>query len=464
MGSFIKTSAWVLMCSGLFSSALSLAQTFPYATRTLGYSGLGTTIEGDVRSIGMAGATLGLADHLSATRQNPAGLAMTTEGFGLVVFGNTIADQNIQSMANPNSHLSLGVGGNFHPWGFALGSSPMFHEGQTYNGVLIDLITTEWRLSVARLLFDNHLALGTSLLIGDALQQFGTNAQHSYAVGATFSALVQLPQRWLVGLTFTPRMNYSGGSSTATIAGIANPFQGVSSPERAGLGVGWIPNRFFRAGFSVNVLGTTPGIALLRDQTAWVGQTVTLQPRLGVAYSLIDFRDFSLRALVGAYWEASRIVDLPSRLHFTGGLEVRPWVLEFGWAVDFSPGYQNMLFLGGLDVVRLMQKLEFLPSDPQPPYGGTLPRMSVPSELGLPRAINSSWRPGALEKQGILELGKQIPQNIEKKIGKTGDQIQKGFEKAVENFENRVRDRREQQRKASEREDRWRKKTKRTTH
>ena len=93
----------------------------PYSTRTRAYSGISTTVRGDIRTVGMAGATVGLADTYLAAVDNPAGLAMTMNTGDLNFTRNWIYDSNVQDGLTPITSNSMGAALNMHPWGFSIG-------------------------------------------------------------------------------------------------------------------------------------------------------------------------------------------------------------------------------------------------------------------------------------------------------------------------------------------------------
>ena len=91
--------------------------TLPYSTRTLSFSGLGTTVHGDLRTVGMGGASAGLADTFAAALDNPAGLAMTV-GIGDIHFAtDSIADGNIQTRRHADYDEELRPGAEPVPMG-----------------------------------------------------------------------------------------------------------------------------------------------------------------------------------------------------------------------------------------------------------------------------------------------------------------------------------------------------------
>src|SRR3954468_20102537 len=96
-------------------------EALPYTTRTQPFTGWSGTARGDIRTVGMAGATVGLADTFLATGDNPAGLAMTLNGGDLSFSSNNVYDAHIQNFDDAVSSNAYGVALPVYPWGFGLG-------------------------------------------------------------------------------------------------------------------------------------------------------------------------------------------------------------------------------------------------------------------------------------------------------------------------------------------------------
>ena len=64
------------------------ADPLPYTVRTQPYNAWPTTVRGDIRTVGMAGASVGLGDTFIASTANPAGPAMTLQGADLSYTSN----------------------------------------------------------------------------------------------------------------------------------------------------------------------------------------------------------------------------------------------------------------------------------------------------------------------------------------------------------------------------------------
>lgn len=402
--------------------------TLPYVTRTHPYNGFSTTVSGDVRTVGMSGATVGLPDSFLSSNSNPAGLALLMPDADAHFVNNAVSDGHVQDRANPLHTGSLGLAAAFYPWAVSFGYVTTSREGMPYRLLnsaeipTIGITTREYRLAVSRVLFSNRVSLGASLNLGQAEEQFEyelsslpTASSIDHSVGATFGLLGQVSRHWLVGLSYTLPIRYEFARPAGAGTPIAGFYQPVVTPARAGLGAGWVPNRFFRTDISFFLVGRTGGAMLLRDDTTQVGEKVTLQPRAGAAYIFADFEEFRGTLFGGSYLEMSRIEGRPSRLHFTSGIEVKPWIFTLGFGLDFAPNYSNLLTGIGIDIIRVATKLKIIPKPYSPPRRGLLPDPTGLSDEGLARGLVEHWKPRGPD-MNVIKVIREIPDRAEKQV------------------------------------------------
>src|SRR4051812_35982784 len=106
----IRKLILISIALAFFESTFTFAiDTLPYATRTHSYNGWSTTPQGDLRTVGMAGATIGLADSFMAASGNPAGLAMTLKDGDSTFSSNSFQDGNKQSFDSIMSANNVGA-------------------------------------------------------------------------------------------------------------------------------------------------------------------------------------------------------------------------------------------------------------------------------------------------------------------------------------------------------------------
>lgn len=418
-----------VQASLLCASGQSFAETslLPYKKRTLGYSGWSSTIRGDIRTLGMAGAMVGIGDTFIASGYNPAGVAMTNRSLSLQITGNAIHDGEVQRYDQTLTSYNLGLAASLYPWGLSVGYWSPQNEGQMYRfeedgeRFYPDFRTREYRVSLSRLFFEDRLSFGVSALLAQADKRVefpdspesGTS-HHGYAPGVHLGLMYRLPRNLLLGLTYSNPIDIRSDSSTNPSPMLQGFFQTVKIPYRLGAGVGWVPNPFFRAGLDFYLIGKTHDVALLSDETRKVGQEVTIQPRLGFSYTLFETKRLMLEIAGGTYYEMSRILGAPHRWHATGGLQLSGWLLNFGWGIDNAPNYVNYIYSFGIDVVRTMRKLDLIPQD-RSISGGFMPSPWKVSETGLSRplcAATATTEAPANESADILKIGQELPEKL----------------------------------------------------
>ena len=426
---------WAVLSFCAWSIPLAkAADILPYTTRTRSYSGWSTAVQGDLRTVGMAGATVGLANTFLAVLDNPAGLAMMVNGADSNFVSNTITDGQVQSLTHPLNAYQFGVAASLYPWGFGFAYRSRTHEGQPYefqnspgSSANMMVSTGDIYFSAARVFFDDRLSIGASLIAAQADERIEpqptTLPYQSYTVSASLGASVQLPSHILLGMSYSLPYSYDFSAPSTATPSLPGFFQSIHTPYRIGVGVGWIPNRFFRGDFSTMIVGPSENAALLRDESIRVGQNLTLQPKLGFAYHFLDLPDVKATVYWGTYYEVSRIQSDPNRLHATTAIEVSPWILALGAGLDISDNYRNFLLSFGLDILKVMQKLEIVPPLWHPPYAGFAPSAFRRSDEGLPRPL---VKDGSMQAPPVnaVEIGLAIPKNLEKKAGQLGKKIE----------------------------------------
>ena len=415
----------------------------PYLSRTKSFSGYNSSVRGDIRTIGMAGATVGLADTFIAATYNPAGLAMALDNADANFANMRVHDNAVQNYASTLYTDNFGACMADYPWGLSLGYVTPYTEGAIYspasspsNGLELEVQIRELHLGIARSFMENRFSLGVDMILGRAYELVNPlldptqgGSTHSYAVGGTAGAVYKLPDRLLLGLSFSMPMHYAGdtsGQATSALPGFLKP---VEVPGRVGLGLGWIPNRYFRADLTTFLIGNTPNTALIRDESSTVGNRATVQPHFGMAYNFSDFREFKATMFLGSYYEVSRIQGAPNRMHATWGVEIHPWLLTIGWGMDTADSYDSYLASVGVDLIRLMGKLDLIPKPWRPAEGGFLPNPFRMSSEGLARPLDPEWRPHGEDLNpfrvgwGIPGKLRDVPEKLPQKLLDTGDDL-----------------------------------------
>jgi|GEM_PF-964563 len=418
------------------SGALSIvhATVLPYATRTRPFSGWSSTVRGDIRTIGMAGAMVGLADTFIASTDNPAGLSMTLRNVTIQLAGNKLKDGNLQDFDQSIRSSNIGIAGGAYPWGFSVGWWTPTSEGQIYNlpttnaRVDASVKVREFRFSAARVFFNNRLSLGSSFILGQAVhgldfpdQAFPDEALHSYGITASFGLMWRTWNRILIGVAYNLPVLFPSDVVAHPSNGIADFNQPIKVPWHLALGTGWIPNRLFRLGTALYFVGKTQGAALLSDNNRLAGESPTVQPRIGANYVWAEFKDLKSDISMGMYLEPSRTAGNAMRFHFTTGLAIDIWILNLGWGIDRAPKYVNYIYTASIDVVRIFRKLDLIAEGWRPPQAGLFYPPFRDSEEGLPRGLVGHWvsRPGT----DIFEMSAEFPKRLEEKMKEIGSAL-----------------------------------------
>jgi len=410
---------------------------------------LGTTLRGDLRYLGMAGATLGLADSPIGASENPAGPAMTVRGLDIIVTENIISDELLQGGDTAVLRSTqFGAVGPRYPWGFGISAGSTHGEGGEYvlpdsSTIKPEVTVHELQFSASRVFWKDRISLGGGLVLGGSTLSLAPATQAGLvsesgglALGLRVGALFQLPRRWFVGASVASPMRLDPGLTEPQSGGGLGPLnfhQEVFVPWRGGLGLGWIPNRHFRAGASLRISSPTPGTALLSDNSRLNGESWSLQPSLGGNYQFYERPGLGAELSLGGYLESPGVTGATSRPHITFSVLASPGIFFFGAGLDAASGYINGSVAFGLDLIRTLVWQQIIPSLPPPTrYGGVLPSIHRRSDEGLPRPIAPSSKPGA--SIDLLKVGAEIPDRIEERLKETGRTLLEGPGKSLENL------------------------------
>jgi hypothetical protein len=378
----------------------------------------------------MAGATLGLADSFTAAFDNPAGLALTMNQGDTHASTNRIYDGDLQDPDSPIQASSLGAALSLKNWGISLGLMNIWNEGQRYQipGVgspqWVESYVHEIRASAAYRVHP-QLSLGGSLRIANAIQTLGnadspTSAPftETQALGVSLGALYRLPfRRVLLGASWHSPISLSApGTVPVTFNALPGYAQSVLIPSRWGIGLGYVPNRLFRADFSIFRIGPTPGAALLSDQSRSVGNSATFEPHLGVAYRFADFPGIRGQVFAGTYLQSARASGTSARLHATLGTEIKWSFMGFGLGVDLSSRYDNYLAGISFDPIEALKRFEIVPRASAPPARGLFPRVDYESDEDLAPGLQIHEAKTNGSGPDILQVGKEIPLKLEEKL------------------------------------------------
>lgn len=415
-------SQWTILGIAICFPCATLADVLPYPIRTRAYSGFGTTVRGDNENIGMAGATVAIPNSVSSIETNPAGLTMTMGSVTAQINSNEMEDKTITGSGQKKIRSNQwGLTVTPGDWGYALAYYTPNFEGGTYQSQNTgqaseyEVSLKQLRFSVAHSLMDKKLSVGASIELNHAIRNVGELEYGATDFSYRLGAIYHIRNHFLIGASYSPPQEIGNsiiGSGSPDLPGFAQP---IRTPMLLNVGAGWIPNRFFDAGFSILLVGSTKDTALLRDQNLTVGEGLTLQPRLGASYIIGQFDHLKISAAMGTYYETSRVEGEPNRLHFTSALQVNPWFVNLGAGVDRATNYNNFFISVGFDFVRGLRTFEIIPKEPVPALDGFWPKPFLKQSDGLSDALTV----GEAKKYSGPSAGdvQKIIENIPARIG-----------------------------------------------
>ena len=333
------------------------------------YSIWSVAVRGDVRSVGMAGATTGLADDYFGAVENPAGPAFTLDDFDVQINSANIHDRVQMDSGTSFTNFTTGIALPLDGMGTSFGYSIPF-EGTGVAGEEIRL--REYRLTFSMLFFKNRLSLGA----GVAMATLELPLQTINKVRSTFGVLYRFPKRIFIGASFSPSSVFGPD------------FQGrnFSLPLLASVGTSWIPNRSFRAGLSLRWIGAESNVFRFHTPDEAVGTSPATQIHMGAAYEFMSFKNIYANLFCGSYLETTRST-VGSRLHSTAGLEIQPWFINLSAGIDTSTGYRNYQYAVGVDVGEVLRKFHLYPNEVPAPPAGMFARPFEVSDDWLPTQI-----------------------------------------------------------------------------
>jgi hypothetical protein len=372
----------------------------------------------------MAGATVALPASISAAQTNPAGYALETGSVSAQINRITVYDMRIQPDGQPIDSSQWGFAASPPPWGFSITYYSPITENANYlsplsgNSDLTEVSIKELRVNVSRTFFDSQLALGISGELVKAVREIGPYSYDSEVPSFMLGALYRLPKHIVLGAGYIPPLTIGPNSNDYPQPEMVGFNRSVLRPSEVDLGVGWVPNRFFKIGLQATYAGDTTNTALLADQTVETGGHPTWVPRLGESYVIADFKNFKSEWAVGTYYETSRLSGQSDRTHLTTGLDVNPWFINLNAGFDLASDYRNFMMGIGIDIVRTLRFFDIIPNDPTPHYDGVLPAPMEISADGFPDAMTpGEYRVAPSTSLGaVVDIIAEGPKNIADKF------------------------------------------------
>ena len=405
---------------------------FPYSVRTHDYSGYTSAPQSDTNTTGMAGATVALPASISSAQANPAGYAMETGSVSAQINRIEIFDLRIQPDGQPIDSSQWGFAVSPPPWGFSITyyspitENALYDSALTGDSLLTEVSIKELRLNVSRYFLDSRLALGVALELVKAVRELGPYSYDSEAPSFILGALYRLPSHFVLGAGYTPPLAIGPNSNDYLQDEMVGFNRSVIRPSELDLGVGWVPNRFFKTGLQVSYIGDTTNTALLADETVTTGSHPTWVPRIGESYVIADYKNFKSEWAVGSYYETSRLSGYGDRAHLTTGLDVNPYFINLSAGFDLASDYRNFMLGIGIDIVRTLRFFDIIPNDPTPHYDGIIPNPVEFSADGLPDAMTTGEIRIApsISLGDVADLVSEGPSNISDKFAGRPTKVQ----------------------------------------
>lgn len=356
----MRCAAGLVIC-GIARVASAEPQTSPIRTSDYAIELYDGVAYGNAAVVGMGGATIGLAIGTAGTLFNPSAPAVrpTTDNdrwswdyhLDGIAGSSTDYDNNgFTTSSAGNAVATAGLGGRYGAWGVAVTGTGQIRPIVTPQTGDDDLRASAYRFQIALARWFDRIdtAIGASLTIGTFSLEDGCAGEECsrelFAVsgGGIEAGATWVPRRQDIRVGAAVRGPFGGGAFTgcdpSNCAGWILP-ESIASAWRLATGVAYrfgptawnqqVPTHF-RDERAVTLTGdvivTGPvadayglesfGNMLLQRS----GRHTSVSVRGGVEY---EWKPGRLRLRGGSYWEPSRFVGVPGRLHVTLGFELR---------------------------------------------------------------------------------------------------------------------------------------------
>jgi hypothetical protein len=306
---------------------------------------------GSSRKVALGGAYIGVAEGIASLSSNPAGVAFrpqrSTTKFdwdwtaGLTGLDSDDFDNNGVTPPDYKTHRirSLGLMGQYGLWGLGVLSDSEIIALENPGADDDEYVLSVTSLTLGRQFLDRDLTVGvgwratTSKLRADILDvTLGKLSGTGWDVGVLWN-----PERgpWRFGMTYSSTIRSdqvldTSGGTPVTVNGLIIPQQ-VILPASLGLGASyavdsapfWPGHKWLVASDLLFTASSTNAVgveSVLAQKIQPVGTDDTVGVRLGSELETIPGR---LRLRLGTYYEPSNYQGVSSRMHVTGGFEVR---------------------------------------------------------------------------------------------------------------------------------------------
>ena len=375
-----KSGAWLLLLLSLScAEARSQIDGPPIVDNNYNLDLRQGPVLGSSRKVALGGAYIGVAEGIASLSSNPAGVAFrpqrSTSKFdwdwtaGLTGLDSDDFDNNGVTPPDYKTHRirSLGLMGQYGPWGLGLLSDSEIIALENPDADDDEYVLSVSSLTLGRQFLDREWSVGVGLRATTTklrAETFDVTLGKLSGTGWDVGVLWN-PERggWRFGMTYSSSIRSdqtldTSDDTVVTVNGLIIPKQ-VILPASLGLGASyavdsapfWKQHKWLVTGdllftaSSANAVGVE---SVLAQKIQPVGTDDTLGVRLGSELETIPGR---LRLRLGTYYEPSNYQGVSSRMHVTGGCEVRLFHTsiwgEYDWSltatVDSARDYLNVL-------------------------------------------------------------------------------------------------------------------------
>lgn len=334
------------------------------------YGAYGVFPQSPTRQMAMGGAYVGLSDDISGIVFNPAGFAQGDYWGDLGGNATSVADQEADLNGDgakdglPYTYLYYAGGLRLGRLGLGAGFSSPYLVNLSFsgnNGGYTDTRKITLQVTSLDVMLGYRIANGLSAGVtvhGQQLQEqyqlsstnpstAAQNAQTKTSNTTVTSGILFRPNRvWGLGLTYTPFSSFYVDPSLNNSLGV-QWFKSVYIPEKASLGLSFVPSPRWTFVADFDVYGRDPNSVLVGSQLIPQLNRVPIIPDSkylvhgGLEWNFYDSRmwDFYLRG--GGYYEPPRVVGSSGRTHTTFGFGMRYWVISFSVSADLAPTFVN---------------------------------------------------------------------------------------------------------------------------
>lgn len=334
------------------------------------YGAYGFYPQGSARVIAMAGAFTALSDDASASIFNPAGLAVARWTFDVAGDNNKIVNKEADVTGDgrqdglPFETANLSVAARWGDFGFAVGQTDQYN---------LDFgKSSDFSTRIGLLVQSQDVGLawspGKTWSVGVTAHSEKTNLQYEDKIAVTtyedeatgffytLGFIYQPNNRFRIGLMYRPERLYDIDETLNTTSS-TDVFHDVFIPSQTNLGFLLRTSNKLKWTFDVSRYSANGTLRYVGSAgTTFISQPTTIL-RTGFEYAVITDKKIDFIWRGGGYKEESRLLGVPSKLHFTMGVSMRWGFLTFGAAYDQAADFSATAQSVGVSISAITKEL-----------------------------------------------------------------------------------------------------------